>query len=111
MKIVTLMEGVIVTGVLIVLVAVFYAKTCDAPSRQHANEIPQVRMADYERWAQAMLGHHEVRALCTGWDTNNDGYQSCDVLDTRTGRTYPLSCPFGLTMAQECKLRPMGTAP
>lgn len=61
--------------------------------------------ASYERRAQAMLGHKEVRALCAGWDTDNDGYESCDLLDQRTGRTYPLSCPFGLTFASECKLR------
>ncbi len=63
-----------------------------------------------KRWARAVLGHDDVGYTCQGMDSNDDGYDSCDLIDRRTGRVYPLSCPAAMAIFNgnfntTCKLR------
>lgn len=72
--------------------------------RLERNEPRRVHPA--KTWAQNMLGHQDIGYQCQDWDTNDDGYVSCDLVDHRTSRIYTLACPAAMQMfVTECKMR------
>jgi hypothetical protein len=66
--------------------------------------------AQAKAWASKLFGG-EAQATCTRFDTDGDGYISCDVAVKSPSGTsvYPVLCAAPLTFNTGCKLKPVIT--
>ena len=66
--------------------------------------------AQAKAWASKLF-KGEVQATCTRFDTDGDGYISCDVAveSPRGTSVYPVLCAAPLTLNAGCKLKPVIT--